>query len=112
MNIEHLMPALCAAILVTVGTTTPAMVEARDFEGYSHQASHYSRDSRHHRDQHYKPHSRHGRNFRHDHHYGHRHHPKHHYRRGHAYSQPHSSYYSRYGHHGDGVVSFSFRYRR
>lgn len=112
MSVKHLLPALCAAMLVTVGTATPAMVEARDFEGYGHRASHSSRDFGHQRDQHFKPHSRHGWNARHGHHYGHRSHPKRHYRRGHAYSQPHSGHYSRYGRHGDGIVNFSFRYRR
>lgn len=113
MNVRHLIPALCTAVFIVAGSATPAMVEARQFEEYGHNARHYDRDAGyHHRHHRYKPHSKYSWKHRRGYHHAHRHHLKRHFQRKYGHFRPRFGHHGRYRHYGDGVVSFSFRYRQ
>ncbi|MGF1615458.1 MAG: hypothetical protein ACFCVA_16545 [Gammaproteobacteria bacterium] len=112
MNVKHLIPTLCVTGLLAIGLGTPQTVEAKDFASFSYQASHSCKDCghhRHHRKHRGQHHSKHGYSHRPGHSYGYCHYPKRYHRRVDDYSWPRYGYYSR--HHGDGAVSFAFRYR-
>ena len=106
MSIKYFFPTLCVAAVLAIGA--PERVEAKDLKNYGYKASHHAGNHGHSRHEH-KPHGHHGWNRP---TYGHPHRADRYDHRRYSYRRPHYRSYSRYGHHGDGIVNFTFHYRR